>query len=330
MMVGKGARDFVARGAVIAALILVVVLLVNTWYVANIESQKQAYRKVADWENYRASLPNSTLEYAFFGDSHTRDDADPLFFPEAYNFAFSSEDYAETYFKLKSLYDQENITIGTAVFEVDMHTFSDAARPAEDMFAYSVYTQYASYGEISRLTGKSIPAIFLSYEFPVIGNGKILILGMMQRPTLTPIVRGWTKNDALFEGDKAFKASDRLRVSMGGKYSDVPGDRSMTYFLKAIKLAEDKGSRIVIVNYPVSREYDAALRSKGRSREAYYSAVFREVNLTLGSNYTVLDHYSDFFSCDECFRDPDHLNPHGAELLSQRLALEMNGFVVRK
>ncbi len=312
-------KKFMKKGIFFIIIFLLIVLLLNHFYIL-MSQDKLIYRKEFEWQQYKKNLPANALSYAFFGDSHTANDVNPEYINNSFNFATYSEDYIETYYKIKKLLEKDNVKINSVVLEIDMHTFSDRIRTEEALFSeVRYYNEFISLDEMSKLKGnKSKISLLLGKYLPFLGNGKELI-SLTIKKGISPLKLGWVKLDSNWslELNKEVTASRR--------YNDMyraPGNLltpgSVNYFLEILKLCEKNDIQIILIKYPVTKEYYDELAKHNISREQHYYALFNEID-RITKNYAVLDYYNCFFQQPEYFGDVDHLNYVGSEVLSKKI-----------
>ena len=81
-------------------------------------------------------------------------------------------------------------------------------------------------------------------------------------------------------------------------------------------MAQSKNKKIILIKYPVTKEYKAALEAKGINRENFYSNLDKSISKY--KNMRILD-YQDLFDDNSLFSDSNHLNKNGAEIFSKKL-----------
>ena len=300
-------KKFFLNSVIFLFLIFLIWISLSLFYLHFIEPKKTVYVSWSQWEDFKKTLPNNTLSYAFFGDSHTKQSIFPL--NDSFNFGSSDERYEETYFKLKKLYEK-NITIKNVVFELDSHTFSSFNK--KKLFRNErFYTRFLPLKNISALKKKAYYTSLLEYYLVIPSKGKDFLYFFMNK-RLTPIEKGWS-NVTLVSSESSLKElSDKIVAYQFRRNNSIFVDnQTLKYFLKTISLAEDKGANIVFIKYPVSKYYDLSLKKRNLSRESYYNFIFKSINDTLKKEYYVLDYYDYYFNLSpKYFADPHHLNSY--------------------
>lgn len=308
---------FLKRLAIFGIVVATCVVAINWAYIHFVFSKEQIYRQHQQYNEFIATLPSRTISYAFFGDSHTRNAIDPRMIPGAFNFGTSAENYIETYYQLRRILAVDRVTIQTAVFELDPHTFStlltDEGRAFDDLY---FYWQSIPPRELMRIRNLSPLGLLRAYItevlFPSFGRGEDLLGAFIVPPKLTEIYFGWTRDTEDFSTmDMEALAARAASKHFGGQERISP--LAFEYFLKTIAMARERGIRIVFLRYPLSGPYVAAVDTTyGGSRE-YYATIFTEIRRVLGDRgYDVRDYSGLFFDHPDYFSNPDHLNERGA------------------
>ena len=292
-------------------------LAVNLFYIS-LSSQKIIYRAESGWQDYRKTLPDNILQYAFFGDSHAQVGINPFYINDSYNFAISGEKYIETYFKLKKLLGTDNVTLKFVILEIDQQTFSDKASLSETLFRDTAfYHAFVSFDEMSKLKKVSLISIYLDAYLPVVGKGQEIISTFLQSQ-LTQMYLGWTNTTGNYSTlDKSRLAA----ITYASQFSKKPTFLETTrliYFKKVLQLAKANNLTIVFIKYPLTNEYSLELAAHNISRQDYYDNLFKEINNET-SKYYVLDYHDLFLNQSDLFADPDHCNYFGSKILSEKV-----------
>ncbi len=305
------------------ALVFIFVLIVNWAYITFVFSREQIYRQNMQYEALLQTLPLRTISYAFFGDSHTRNAVDPRLIPNSFNFGTSAENYVETYYKLQRVLDVDHVKIDTAIFELDPHTFStlltDEGRAFDDLY---FYWRSIDVRELMRVRGLSYVGLARAYITEVLfssfGRGQDLLEAFIAPPKLTEIYSGWTRDVE----DFSTMNMDALALRAAGKHfggQERISSLSFEYFLKTIALAHSRKIHIAFVQYPLSKQYVAAIDAKYGGSKDYYQTIFGAIDRALGARgYDRLNYANLFFDHPEYFSNPDHLNEWGSSVLTSR------------
>lgn len=314
---------FMKKTIIFVLLFVVLLLYLNQLYILKVDSNKYIHRKQIEWDSYKKTLYNNTLDYAILGDSHPRTALNPAFINNSFNFAIPAEDYTETYYKLKNLLEVDKVRIKNLVLQIDVHTFSDKLRNDDNLFKeIRYYGNFIPLEDISNLKKKGKVPLFLEINFPVLGNGPELITQLADAQSLTLSNRGWVNSTDNFSISKN-KTNDALNTYKRhfNKDPNLIENRSREHFIQILKLVEKNNINVIFVKYPVSNEYSLQLKNHYIPVDEYYSKLFNELkNVTI--NYTVFD-YSTFFNISDYFSDPDHLNYIGSSVLSKKFSTDI-------
>src|SRR3990170_2279188 len=109
---------FAQKSAVFLLVLLLLLSSVNFLYMKTVYEKKMSFRNLL---SYRELKADESLDFAFFGDSHTINAANPLYINNSFNFAVGAEDYGETYFKARKIL-HDGLKIKTAVIQLDLHS----------------------------------------------------------------------------------------------------------------------------------------------------------------------------------------------------------------
>lgn len=310
---------FIKRTAIFIIIFIIIFLLLNQFYINKIENKKLIHRREIEWQNYLNTLPDKTLNYAFFGDSHAGDAINPEYIPNSFNFANGGEDYTETYFKIIKLLEKDEVKIKNFVLEIDVVTFSTKYKPngTETFKNLNYFSKFMSYKDLAHMKGENKLAIYIKSKFPVLGGGNDFLKYFLKYQKLTPMQKGWLN----LTGN--FTPTNKNQSKMGeyNNYPDSINHKSINYFLKIIDIAQEKNISIIIIKYPKTAEYDQKIKRLNISRKNYYKKVFKIIDEKT-TDYKILDYYSDFFHSPELFNDESHLNHIGSTIISQKFSEE--------
>ncbi len=307
-------KIFLKKGTIFLIVLFLLILLINHLYIKNIYEKKQIFRKEKEWQEYKKHLPNNTLMHGFFGDSHTRNSINPRHINYSFNFGTSAEDYTETYYKFQGILN-EGITIQNVFLEIDLHTFSTELRKKERLFEEtSYYNKKIPLKTISNLRNESIINLFLKSKIPIFGKGNEIIKYLFNKK-LTNIYLGWTKSTEDFsKKNKNLLASEKFNVHFN-ENKNLFEKNSLESFIKILNISKKEGINIILIRYPVSKEYNDEIINNNISINEYYEKLFNKINKSC-NNYTILNYYSIYFNNSDYFSNSDHLNNKGSKNLS--------------
>lgn len=317
---------FIKSASFLFVIFIFIISVLNYFYIVTVEPDRQINRKEAQWQEYKKTLPNGTLDYGFFGDSHTGLSLNPqLISNNSFNFAGNGEDYTETYYKLKKIVEDEKIHINNILLEIDTHTFSDKLRTGERLFEeLRYYKKFIPYSQISKLKGENIIKTAIKGSLALSGNGPEIIRYLISEPVLTEMKLGWTAGKLKdFSAESEQEKRKIVLDAFSGHFNKSPNlleERSLSYFLKTLELAKENGINVIFVKYPLVKEYDDMLEKNNISRDGYYDKLFEKIDKII-SDYAVLNYYDEFFANPDYFGDADHLNRIGSTVLSEKVSL---------
>lgn len=284
-----------------------------------------------------ANLSEHELNVAFFGSSHTQFGVNPAYIPNSYNFGSPGKNYVNSFYRLSWLKDK-GLKVHTAVFEIDMVIFtttvSDKIEPLDGNLIEVLNknnTELINFTSIRK-------TCFSTNEFepkrntverivkciPVIGHGANFFLinqsKSVQQSSQSSL--GWNNASGDFS-----RYTKEERMTMARNYRDfrekstaenlIPKNSSWSFFLKSLDMAKDE-SKIVLIIYPVSKEYDMDIHLLNISKKMYYNYIITQIKAK-GVNYVLLDYYDIFFENPEYFDNAEHLNIKGANVFSKML-----------
>ena len=325
----KKLKKYAIFSVFILVLFLLIFIFLNYLYIEKIEKNKQIFKKQEIYKEFITSENlNNTINFAFFGDSHTANSINlDMINNNSFNFAIGDDNYVETYYILNKILYQDNIKIETIVLEMDLHTFSEKLRVEKNYFKYLIfYSNFLSLEEISNFNKLDYTDLFIKKNFPLIGNGFELRY-LIFKPTQTEISNtGFIKVEGSFanmsKNDRIITAQKKVLLHFN-KNDTLIENTSFTYFLKIIELCEKNNISVVIISYPISEEYFLSYENMNFNREEYNSYVLAQVDSIYSKNYTYYDHYNIYFNNSNYFKDSDHLNYEGANNYSNYLAKKL-------
>lgn len=305
-------KKFAKKLIIFLAVLLIVVLALNTFYYGLVSSKKMVNRKEKEYQEHFAT--SNYVKYGFFGSSHTLDAINPQYIDNSFNFASNGDNYFKIYYRLKRALD-DDIKMDYVILETDLQTFSSLF-DEPDNFLNDLFNlnNFVSYKELSKTSGKSIIEIFIRANFPFIGGG----MDFFVNKTETPVSLGWARHEFNLSAYNNVSDVTLQRVSRHFDNKDLVSNLSFDYFKKTVSLAKENNIKVVFIKLPVSKEYDNVIILKKIDKSAYYNKIFNSVE-----DYIVLDYYTLFFDNSDYFRDPDHLNYVGAEVLSKKVSEDL-------
>ncbi|MGM5483218.1 MAG: hypothetical protein ACQESF_07170 [Nanobdellota archaeon] len=310
------------------SLVLILIIL-NFFYVNKIEQGKKIFRKENQWSEFKKNLENNTLDYAFFGDSHTRNSINPNYINRSFNFATAAESYTETYYKIKHLLFEDEIKIKHFILQLDLHTFSESMRNKKRLFReLNYYSDYLDLKKISELKNKSLIKTISEEKFQILGKGKDFLSYFIPLHEKTRIEKGWVNVTKNFPKKNIEKITENKVEGHYSSQKQLFHNRSLSYFLKILKIAKENKINVIFIKYPVSIEYENELKKHNISRKEFYNKLYKIINKQ-NITYSVLDYHDRFFNDSKRFGDPDHLNHEGSTILSKEVKKDLKSLSKR-
>jgi len=312
-------RRFAIRLFLFAASLLVVNFILD-----------QTYRHLAFFNILNNSVDRQfleyedTLKYLVMGNSH--DCIDTRILEHSFNYGSPSENYAQTYYKLRRVMQTTHKIPENLILFIDMSCFG---KKISNRFDYSSYwVKYVDYGELARIKHDNNLLVnwfggrFCSYA----GNYKEIQLTLLYLIKIghMELYRGYHphrdfRNFALNE-DKTKEA--RRKAELYFSKDDYFDPDMVLYFERLLQLCLDNHIRVILVRIPVTKEFwDEALKIVPADTiyQRVDSIIRRYPNVT-----RVLDYHDLYFGHPDYFFDPDHLNPKGSDSITTVLKRDLN------
>lgn len=113
-----------------------------------------------------------------------------------------------------------------------------------------------------------------------------------------------------------------LAHKVENRYGSRPGisPRAVSDFRRVMSICRENGLRVILVRYPISRQYYDALNAAFS-----YEQMNREVERVVAEwpEAVVLDYQDLFFERSDLFFDTDHLNPDGQQAFTAQLKSDL-------
>lgn len=295
--------------------ILFLILLFFLFFLINVSYNNLIIKNKSIYINEIQYSQSSNFNILIMGDSHAAYGLNPTFINNSFNFANPLESYDQTFFKLKKIIFEKNISIILIPF--DYHSFSDyRSEKYKDIWYWS---NYLNYSELEILSEKDYKFLFILNNFPILGNGADFINLFISEKT--NISNGWFSSNKNFNNINPKLRQDLSddRVLRQFPNKKMIDKKLLLYFNKTINLALGNNISIFLVKYPISIEYQNSISNLNNSN-FYYDL---ENNID-DYNITILDYQNLFDTNQNYFFDQDHLNSIGAKNLSILINLNLN------
>jgi len=317
---GKNTSKIILHCVIFFISLLILVQIINHLYFNKVIEKRQIYRIENDFY-LKLNEPNET-SILIIGDSHAKDDANTHYINNSFNLAIGDPGgYILSYWYLRSVLEKANPRC--ALIEIDHSILNKRKYPEQTQIDNLwFWSKYASYKEISEATNNPLVDTYLKSKILFMGSGKLIEIYLNPRDLqVSEIYKGWTGNPANLSNVKNIsEASQRYYKDLFEGDEKKPSRKGINYLLKILDLARKNNISIVLVNYPMSRDYMEILDKKGFNHAAYLESVFKELD---NYTYTVLDYSRIYENKSEYFADIGHLNIGGSNIFSSRLKEEL-------
>jgi hypothetical protein len=207
------------------------------------------------------------------------------------------------------------------ILPVDLHSFStwQFERFLHD-FYWVKYVNYLELGWYKKDLLAFIGKYIKGRMFPYLGEYEILFDlppgdSKVRKVPQPEIFQGFIRKTDTFSNKREKKARDRVRLHF--QRHRCFDELEALYFGKILKLCARFNKKLVLVKYPVSQIYFRYASKKVPVKKLY--GKVREI-IKPYRNVILLDYQRLFFENDApYFDDPDHLNQHGARILSLKI-----------
>lgn len=252
------------------------------------------------------------------------------------------EGYMLNYYKLE--YGLKQFKPKIVILPLDLHSFSSVRYRIRDD---SYWVKYADYLEVGAVAGKRLyyaKKYVKGRFFPYVGAGptindwamkdifKLQKDGMMMRRELNlkpKKKKGRAKKNRAKKNQvkksqvktprqpRAERTLAQTKANMQFRNKDYFHKPMVTYFKKILSLCRENDITVLLVKYPVSRDYYQRV-----SELVPLQRFNRQVRGVLNDydNYFILDFQNIFFSGMENMRDVDHVNKKGSRRISRKIA----------
>ncbi|MBW2266950.1 MAG: hypothetical protein JRH16_00140 [Deltaproteobacteria bacterium] len=287
------------------------------WYRHGVMGYGIAERTLQQFESLREQVDIVAL-----GDSHVKWGIEAEAIPGAFNFALPGESYVQSYYRLRSLLDDEGQVLRAVVLPADPHSL---ARHSDHQFRH-YYAAFVDPFELGRVDGEMLHRVIESLRgrlAPYAGQRANLLayLETGRPPEVrwldeVPMHAGSLASDRLVTAFSPAGRRAKAQERMGYHFGQAPGlDPTLGYYLgKLLSLCAERGIRVLLVRFPLGDAYLEALPDPAASD----AMIARMVDAS--ENAELLDARRVFANRPQLFADVDHLNREGAALLSRRVA----------
>lgn len=256
------------------------------------------------------------------GASHLMCALDDKIIPNSINTCLTSESYYYTYYKLKKILQNDNdlkyILLGLSFSSYGDNFDNQIYETGKIRYMYPKYFLILESREKLSLFKKN--PIGLLKSTPYILKSAIITFLKSSKYTNYPFWGYFRDSKNTNLSDKNIKAAiNRHYYDSGSGLLQNISELQFEYFMKIIKLCNDKNIKLYLINAPVSNEYFSKIPEIFINH--YYNIV---KNFKFNKNIEILD-YHNYQLPKNCFSDADHLNNNGAKIFSEKIINEING-----
>lgn len=300
------------------AIIVILIFSLNTAYLNFLNNNSKVSLVYASYKEHTRN--SSIIDIAFFGDSHPKEAANPIYINNSFNFASGAGNYFQIYYNLKSILEDDHIKIKYIVLEIDPQSFSsNLYEPQFIIDNYWYWSKFIPANEMRKVSNKTYIETFILSKLPIIGGGRdLLYYYIKNNDGDNEFFKGWEpchgnitsinrKDLAQIEFNKIFRGESYSISSV-----------ALKYFLLTLELANENNISIILLKYPLTSEFVETLEDNNRSQNEYYKDLFQSINKT-NINYPLLDFQNIYFTNKDYFCDMTHLNTIGAKNFSMLL-----------
>lgn len=249
------------------------------------------------------------------GDSHARNGFDTRRVEGSYSLTSSGENLIQSFYRLRAILSDpsKGPLVSTVVIPFEMHSFSSYKRSRfPDMVFWDRYVDWREVGKTMGTPWGFWSRSLVERAFPYAGNWRVLQSWLSGRSGPELLFRKGFLLDSrdfsnLTEAERVVAGLERAEHHFQGHISEDPV--LLEYFDRILLECRNAGVEVLLVAYPVSRDYLAGARDS------------LGVDPTLpGPHRIAAEHglvpvegfLQTFVDRPELFADPDHLNQAGA------------------
>lgn len=244
--------------------------------------------------------------------------------PGVYNYSIPSLNYIQTYYLLNHLIKKPH-EFDTILLPLGFESF---ARTVDGTGAYSFFWgKYLNYFELSfdaKGDFKPMIADFIQGRFFSYVGRYDQIFHFLKGQDIYKLEHQKQLDTSLFFGE--FDSSKR-EMMLENRYGKLLRNQSLvmpeavSYFYKLMDLCKKNNIRIIFIRMPITRVLFDKINQHSQIGE--YNTLLKVI-FTKYPEAKFIDYQYLAEGHDNWFRDPDHLNPHGAKQLTRILSKNIN------
>ncbi|MCK4677479.1 MAG: DUF1574 family protein [Bacteroidales bacterium] len=266
-----------------------------------------------------------TLKYLSLGNSHNC--VNTYILENSFNYGSPGENYIQSYYKLKSILEKPGKRPENVILFADISSFGPLT--ADRLEYNSYWIKYIDYFELAKIKkDRDILSKWLEGKFfSFAGNYKDIQLTFIYAIKIGKLElhNGYRPHRDFknFAREQNRTKQARAKANIYLSKQDYPDKDILFYFEKILQLCQDHGINVILIRIPVTREY-----FEEASNIVPVDELYEQVQVICANYPNVtrfLDYHDLYFDHPEYFFDPDHLNPRGSDLFTERLKLDLEG-----
>ncbi len=312
--------------------IIRIVLFLLTLIVANTVLD-QLYKKFVvhnllnNTKDEQFNAYTGTLKYLSLGNSHNC--VNTYILGNSFNYGSPGENYIQSYYKLKSILEKSDKKPENVILFADISSFGP--KTANRLEYNSYWIKYIDYFELAKIKrNRDILSKWLEGKFfSFAGNYKDIQLTFIYAIKIGKLElhNGYRPHRDFknFAREQNRTKQARAKVNIYLSKQDYLDKDIKFYFERILQLCQDHGINVILIRIPVTREY-----FEESSNIVPVDELYEQVQVICTSYQNVthfLDYHDLYFDHPEYFFDPDHLNPRGSDLFTERLKLDLEGIL---
>ncbi len=265
------------------------------------------------------------INILFLGASHTKRGINPLLIPNSFNYASADENYAETYYKLKTLIEKKQLKPQIIILPLELNSFT--SKRIERFNNGWYWKKYIDFQEFAKFNPKfSILEAEITSTFPVLGNGldflSIIIKGKSE------MVKGHKRTYRDFSQISNKEQEAIVKANSHFKNTKLIDERLVFYLKRILDLAKENNIKVLVIKFPITEEYyKASLR--------YIQDIEKFNDITEGivndrKDVILVDYQRLYWGNYSLFHNSDHLNAKGAEEFTQVIKKDIENILKEK
>ena len=313
------------KGFIIRIVLFLLALVVANTVLDQLYKRFVVHNLLNNTKDAQFNAYTDTLKYLSLGNSHNC--VNTYILEKSFNYGSPGENYIQSYYKLKSILGKSGKRPENVILFADISSFGPMT--ADRLEYNSYWIKYIDYFELARvkknrdILSKWLEGRFFSFA----GNYKDIQLTFIYAIKIGKLElhNGYRphrdfKNFAREQNrKKQARAKTNIYLSKQG-YLDKD---ILLYFEKILRLCQDYDINVILIRIPVTKEY-----FEEASNIVPVDELYEQIDVVCKSYPNVthfLDYHSLYFDHPEYFFDPDHLNPRGSDLFTERLKLDLEG-----